>query len=843
MSIEAYIQEQVLTERLRQHSVVVVYDPERRYRRLCQGLATERQEVVDATESSIESREQALRGLQALGRGELEGLLVYVPVAAPLDDEHKQIDPFAPFAACGTVFPDGDGDSYQTLCLKAKPEHGDEIRQLFANDSNSSPEFAVIDAVGGGVGWPNLRAQLGAESSRDILLCLLAPSTSQREALKSSNAWVSEARELFQRSLGLTLRTRGKTWPSISEELWCFVLFSEFAFDLLERLPDSLVDMPRAPASARPIIEALCEALRNDRRTQDLYIEKAEAIEQDLELPRYCEGLSHLGVRDTFPFEEQAFLFQAVAAFEQHDLDRVWYILGQHERSVWSAKGESRAKWYLVESAAALAQCCEDLEQQLSDHTESLESLVQFYVGRLREMDRLHREFEQAVSEYEWQDTLREMSGLMQRARKHYDKLADAAQMIFMRLVGKAGWPLPRMLANGQVFDRLVAPGLKQNGHRVAYFMVDALRYELGVALEKQLAEDGVIEMQLALAQLPSITPVGMASLLPGAADQLTVEKSDSGLIPLLEERPVGSVTQRMEAFRRRYGQRFAEMRLEDFVRNKAPEVAEETDLLVLRSVEIDSHFENHPETAPTEITNALKRIRMAVHRLIDLGFDEVVIATDHGFVMNTHADAGDIATKPHGDWLVVHDRCALGDGSADNHHLVMEAQRLGVRGNALRLAAPLSLVPYRAGLDYFHGGLSLQECVLPVIRLQIKGREQPSVTRASVVIGYKNGATRITTRVPVIDVAVQTADMFSIEGSYEILLEAQDKKGNVVGEARIGGPVNAATGTLLLHAGESVKTTLKMQMDFEGKFSVKALDPRTHTIYSKIDLETDYAV
>jgi hypothetical protein len=315
--------------------------------------------------------------------------------------------------------------------------------------------------------------------------------------------------------------------------------------------------MPRAPDSARPIIEALCEALRNDRRTQDLYIEKAEAIEQDLELPRYCEGLSHLGVRDTFPFEEQTFLFHAVAAFEQNDLDKVWCILGQHERSVWSAKGESRAKWYLVESAAALAQCCEDIEKQLSDHTESLESLVQFYVGRLREMDRLHREFEQAVSEYEWQDTLREMSGLMQRARKHYNKLADATQMIFMRLIGKAGWPLPGMLTNGQVFDRLVAPGLKQNGHRVAYFMVDALRYELGVALEKQLAEDGVIEMQPALAQLPSITPVGMASLLPGAADQLTVEKSDSGLTPLLEGRPVGSVAQRMEAFRRRYGQRF----------------------------------------------------------------------------------------------------------------------------------------------------------------------------------------------------------------------------------------------------------------------------------------------
>ncbi|MGC3872286.1 hypothetical protein ACPF7Z_03320, partial [Halomonas sp. GXIMD04776] len=39
-----------------------------------------------------------------------------------------------------------------------------------------------------------------------------------------------------------------------------------------------------------------------------------------------------------------------------------------------------------------------------------------------------------------------------------------------------------------------------------------------------QLAEDGAIEMQPALAQLPSVTPVGMASLLPGANDLLELE-------------------------------------------------------------------------------------------------------------------------------------------------------------------------------------------------------------------------------------------------------------------------------------------------------------------------------
>ena len=45
----------------------------------------------------------------------------------------------------------------------------------------------------------------------------------------------------------------------------------------------------------------------------------------------------------------------------------------------------------------------------------------------------------------------------------------------------------------------------------------------------------------------------------------------------------------------------------------------------------------------------------------------------------------------------------------------------------------------------------------------------------------------------------------------FEILLEAQDKKGNVVGEAKSGGLVNPATGTVTLKPGERVQVTLKM--------------------------------
>jgi hypothetical protein len=841
MSIAEFIRTSIFESRLANKQVMVVYDPEQRYRHLCLDMVTDKRVVVDASDSSITSRAQAIATLSQMGTNAIIGqLLVYVPAAAPLEDEDKQQDPFALYAACGALFPASDGDQYQSLCLKAKPDHATQIRAVFEQDPN--PSFAVIDAIGGGLNWPNLRALLRVESARDILFALLVPSEIQQEALKQNDAWVAETKELLNASIGLHLKTRGKTWSAIGEELWRFVLFSEFVFDLPEAMPPALHDVPCAIDAAKPLIEDICERLRSDRRTRNTYIERAEAIETELGLCESCGHMVDLGIRDTFPFEERTFLQRTMEALLRDDTDKVREILKRHAQSVWTGKGESQAQWDLLRSALALLESCQDNDRDLSNHARSLDNLLDFYTSRLREVDRLHREFEQAVSDYDWQDTKGVMQPVQQQARKQYGKLMEKVQMLFTRHLQHSGWPLSGRLANTEVFDKLVAPKLQQSSHKVAYLMVDALRYELGVALEKQLAEDGKVTLQAALAQLPSITPVGMASLLPEAGTGLRLVKKESGFTPYIHDQEVSTVKQRMDWIKKRYGQRFQEGRLEEFVRSRfAPE--EQTELLVLRAVEIDSHFENHPDTAPTEIINALKRIRVAIHKLKDAGFHEVVIATDHGFFMNTHAGVGDTCAKPAGNWLNVHERCLLGAGNTEPHHYCINAEKAGIRGDVDSLAGPLSLAAYKSGLLYYHGGASLQELVVPVISLQLEALDQPEMQKAQVVLNYKNGAKRITTRLPVIEISVETQDMFSVGSDVEILLEAHDKKNNVVGEAKPGGLVNPATGTITLKPGDKTQITLKMQMEFEGKFKVKALNPSTLTAYCQIDLETDYTV
>ena len=840
MTIKRFIQEEAILPRLKKAGVLVVYDPDCRCRELCLELADETRVIVDATETSIESREAALSMLQKLGKpnAKLKNMLVYVPANAPVTDEDKQRDPFAIYGTCGAVFPDGDGDEFMSLCLKAKADHSTEIRRIFADNPN--PSFEVIDTVGGGAGWPNLEAQLKVDSARDILYALLAPNPKQVERLKANDAWASEAKTLLADTLGLKLKTKSKNWSPIADELWRFLLFSEFVFDLPGDLPDALVDVPCAADEAMVLVEDLCKRLRDSVANQPIYIERAENIETELGLCDSCEGIDDLGVRDTFPFEERSFFAQAVDALKRDNVDKLREVLGHHTGSIWVGRGENQAQWQLLQAAVSLVEACADADRQLPDHALSQETLIDFYTSSLREVDRLQREFEQAES-----DLLIKQDGVEEvvpHARAAYRKLVDKVQDLFVRHLEKAGWPPAGRLANADVFDKLIAPKLQDSGRRVAVLLIDALRYELGVELEKQLVEDGQVEIQAAFAQLPSITPVGMASLLPGAGSDLRLIRKDDRMAVALGDQPLPQVTQRMDVLRKRYGDRFAEMQLTEFVRGKA-EIDGSVELLVLRSTMIDKHMESAPEMAPRLILESLKSIRAAIHKLRGLGFKDAVIVTDHGFYLNTAAEAGDVCAKPQGDWITIHERMLMGDGSSDAANFVISAENLGVRGEFSQLAGPRAMVSYRAGEWYFHGGASLQEAVVPVIMMRLQTAEEKEGKQPTVTLSYKRGAKKVTTRLPVVEISVSSGDLFSMESNVEVLLEAQNKKGNVIGEAKLGGPVNQATQTLSVKPGDTLQVAMRMDLEFEGKFTVKAMDPTTLTTFSKLDLETDYTV
>lgn len=263
MKFTEYIAEQVFKPRLKQKSCLVVYDADRRFREICQSMTSDKTFVVDATESSLDSRQAALEALGKLGEpnSSHEELIVYVPAKRPIEDEDKLNDPFAIYESCGAVFPENPGDEYLQLCLKMKSDYTSEVRRLFAE--NPDPTFAMIDAIGGGINFPQPRAILKAESPRELLLALLAPSNNQSEALKNQLGWETEVRQLVESTLKYNLKTKAKTQSGIADELWRFILFSEFAFDLPQDLPAGLQSVPRASTEVRSgVSEENCSIAR-----------------------------------------------------------------------------------------------------------------------------------------------------------------------------------------------------------------------------------------------------------------------------------------------------------------------------------------------------------------------------------------------------------------------------------------------------------------------------------------------------------------------------------------------------------------------------------------------------
>jgi len=54
---------------------------------------------------------------------------------------------------------------------------------------------------------------------------------------------------------------------------------------------------------------------------------------------------------------------------------------------------------------------------------------------------------------------------------------------------------------------------------------------------------------------------------------------------------------------------------------------------------------------------------------------------------------------------------------------------------------------------------------------------------------------------------------------------------------------VNAATGTVTLQSPHACKIPLRIDLDFESAFTVKAMNPTTLETYASLELSTDYTV
>jgi hypothetical protein len=836
VSIRDYIRNEIFARRAQERGVIVIYDPGHRYREIGLSMASDRCRVIDASQSVIEQREEATEALAALAEGQIHQLVIWVPAVRPEDNDAKQRDPFSVFAQIGTVFPQGDGDDYASLCRRAKPDHVPEINRLFAE---GEPSFEVVDALDQGGAWPKLKTLLGANSAKEILLGILSPKPAQEEALKNDPTWVAEAKEFFHRSLGLKLKTKGQTRQSIAEELWRVILFSEFAFDSAGDIPASLETVPTVDQEAKTLIYEVCDELRKHEDRKDTYKCNSEEIEQELALADRSRGMTRIGERDTFSFEERHYLQRFVDQALEGQYDEARDTGESRKKSFWLSQEDRLAEWSL---AFRVLELLETAGRLSAPKFPTLESIIHGYAITWRDLDRHHREMEQSVNQ--WQGNHEGLEALVERARSEYFKSVEALQAEFVRLVEAEGWPASggQLLWNCQVFSKVVAPALDA-GERVAYFQVDSLRYELGVELEKQISDKRQVTLQTVCAQLPTYTEVGMASLMPDAEGALKLVLKDGKLVTTLRDNIVTTPATRFAYMQSHKGDQCWDIDLEELLRQKKPKVADKVKLLLVRTHDMDTIAHGSPHQVFQMIPALVRQIIRGLTKVTELGFTKAVIATDHGFVLFHEQGAGNVAPRPSGTWLVEKSRCMLGQGQADSANIVMKRGELGIPGDFKDFAAPKTLVPYSRGQIYYHEGLSLQECVLPclTVRLEVADKKVKKSALPRLTLTYRQGKSdRITMLRPVVDLAWPQGSLISEENEIEVTIEAVDSKGKIVGWVGAGQSVNPATGGVRIQPGAALAVGLSMEADFSGNFTVRVLDS-TNVLLAELKLKTGY--
>jgi len=276
-----------------------------------------------------------------------------------------------------------------------------------------------------------------------------------------------------------------------------------------------------------------------------------------------------------------------------------------------------------------------------------------------------------------------------------YRDWVEAAAEGFAKLVGAAA-------AGGGYRP---SPGLEAEPGTILLY-TDALRFDVGAKLTQALRQAGLhVELTWSLAALPTVTATSKPAETP-LAELLT---GGTGLEPSLSASgpPLSA-----DGFRRLLAGRGYQVLAEDETGNPKERAWTE-----LGSIDSYAHQNGWrlAHVLPAEIARLLERVQ----GLLDAGWETVVVVTDHGWLL-LPSGLPKVHLPEHLTELRK-GRCARLRAGQDT-----EFQTVPWHWDpAVRIALAPGISCFEAGKEYEHGGLSPQECVVPLLKVTRDGGGQ----------------------------------------------------------------------------------------------------------------------
>ncbi|WP_200345085.1 PglZ domain-containing protein [Halochromatium glycolicum] len=422
--------------------------------------------------------------------------------------------------------------------------------------------------------------------------------------------------------------------------------------------------------------------------------------------------------------------------------------------------------------------------------------------------------------------------------RDAHEQLLKAMAEGIVDALEAAGWQVPSTLHQTHVYPDVV----ETMGGRVAYFLIDAMRYEMGVELARQIEGATDLTVSAAVSALPSITPVGMAALLPGASASFDLLDAKGRLGAQIEDRVMPGLNERLKFLKAKVPG-VADMTLGKLLGKllgkKPSQLAKDiakAPLVVVRPQEIDFVGEMDGDLLARQVMDTtMGNLARAVKKLAAAGVEDFVITADHGHQFSVRKEDDMKTDNPGGDRLELHRRCWIGHGGSTPAGTVrVSGAELGYHTD-LDFIFPTGLEVFKAGggLAFHHGGFSLQELAIPVVSLRMASGKSAALPGIGVRI--EDCPVAVTNRTFGLKLVAQ-ADLLATEPlTVRVLLMAGSDKVGRAGMA-VGRDFDRAKGSRTLPLGATTSVGMMLNNDACKTLRVVVLDAGTDGVLAQSD-------
>ncbi|WP_409305717.1 BREX-1 system phosphatase PglZ type A [Peribacillus sp. SCS-155] len=343
------------------------------------------------------------------------------------------------------------------------------------------------------------------------------------------------------------------------------------------------------------------------------------------------------------------------------------------------------------------------------------EALYVQYTSELYLIDQAYRRFMTGFMQLENKEMLEELAEQLTNwyENKYLLKIAQETNYLLENAeVGK----LPKQV---KFYKEVVQPILDKESTRVFVIISDAVRYEVGAELVSRLnlRSNGVASISPLVANMPTYTQLGMASLLPHKVLAIT----ENGTV-LADDEPTNGLANRTKILQAAHPEAIA-YRLTDLLdwsRATVDENLKGKRLVYLYHDVIDAAGDSAKSERDTYIAaeRAIKELSTAVDRLSKWQAKRIFITADHGFLYQYPKIENDIkVVSVKGDIIDSNRRFAVG------HKLLTDDGAINVpdgfstlEGIEKVIAKGVNRFIGGGGLQFVHGGATPQEVIVPLI-------------------------------------------------------------------------------------------------------------------------------